>query len=273
MALRKKRAAKPQTDLKRETETEHGKKTKNWLQRRIITQTTLTVFNINACTWFVKTWLTIIRKMDLVYIWSGVCVSSFTLPDFTLLMYLPFRVCNIKAGAKICQINIKTESVDYFINVWLFNGRNICWKYDLLTFTRYLSRSFNRSNSLWTTTGAVASTVVVVVVLFVVVVVVFAAAVLVITLNVHAAINSCNLVSNLNQHNIEACSMFFARWLFIGHLNVFAGGIHKFWKSVKWRFFSYRSFFLSSFECVCVCFYAHIRFGGQILSQLHTVYV
>lgn len=52
--------------------------------------------------------------------------------------------------------------------------------------------------------------------------------------SVHVTINSCNLVSNLNSQLSHISSSFVVvvffnvRRLFIGHLNVFAGGTHNF---------------------------------------------
>lgn len=85
------------------------------------------MFNINACTWFVKTWLTINRKMDFIkcVYFAGFASTSYHFGRFFLLRFVP------NEPAKICQINIKLNQ-SIILLTWLFNAQKyvekaICW--------------------------------------------------------------------------------------------------------------------------------------------------
>lgn len=153
-------------------------------------------FNINTCTWFVQTWLTIIKKMDFIkcpFVRPSVCECVFCLlysrQECRVSLATPLRTIEIEP-AKICQINIKLNQ-SIILLTWLFNVKNICWYSDLLTFTqgKKTQHTFTRWSRLYwfdqslfgLTTGRAA------------------VAAKLIALNVHVTINSCNLVSNLNK--------------------------------------------------------------------------
>lgn len=147
----------------------------------------------------------------------------------------------MKATAKICQINIKLNQ-SIILLTWLFNAKSMLKKNDLLTFTRCSSLSFDHSNSFWLL--RMQWLVLLLLLIFLLLQPPYARAYAeLITLNVHVAINSCNLVSNLNQR-IEFVPCF--------SLADYLLDIRMFSRAV---FISFESQWNDVFRIICVCFF------------------